>query len=70
MDELRWVGRLGMGYQLTHALLFVALGLPQHLYELLPITVLIIFAIFVMARLAQVRNSPSCVPAAWGPGEH
>ena len=52
VDELRWVGRLGMGYQLTHALLFVALGLPQHLYELLPITVLI-GTIFVMARLAQ-----------------
>ncbi len=52
VDELRWVGRLGSSYQLTHALLFVALGMPQHLYELLPISVLI-GTIFVMARLAQ-----------------
>ena len=52
VDELRWVGRTGLSYQLSHALLFVALGLPQHLYELLPITVLI-GTIFVMARLAQ-----------------
>ena len=27
VDELRWVGRLGANYQLTHALLFVALSL-------------------------------------------
>ncbi|MGD9774290.1 LPS export ABC transporter permease LptG [Diaphorobacter sp.] len=53
VDELRWVGRAGAsGYQLSHALLFIALSLPQHLYELLPITVLI-GTIFVMARLAQ-----------------
>ena len=53
VDELRWVGRAGAnGYQLSHAMLFVALSLPQHLYELLPITVLI-GTIFVMARLAQ-----------------
>jgi lipopolysaccharide export system permease protein len=47
VDELRWVGGWA-GYQLTHALLFVALGMPSHLYELLPITVLI-GTIFVMA---------------------
>ena len=52
VDELRWTGRAGLNYQLSQALLFVALGLPQHLYELLPITVLI-GTIFVMARLAQ-----------------
>jgi len=51
VDELRWVGRTA-GYQLSYAVLFVALGLPKHLYELLPITVLI-GTIFVMARLAQ-----------------
>ncbi|PWW46347.1 LPS export ABC transporter permease LptG [Melaminivora alkalimesophila] len=50
VDELRWVGR--GGYQLSHALVYVALSAPQHLYELLPITVLI-GTIFVMARLAQ-----------------
>ncbi|BCN38814.1 LPS export ABC transporter permease LptG [Alicycliphilus denitrificans] len=54
VDELRWIGNTGGsgGYRMSHALLFVALSLPQHLYELLPITVLI-GTIFVMARLAQ-----------------
>ena len=53
VDELRWVGRSPAGgYQLPQALLFVTLALPNHLYELLPITVLI-GTIFVMARLAQ-----------------
>ena len=51
VDELRSVGRKPT-YQLSHALLYVLLSLPQHVYELLPITVLI-GTIFVMARLAQ-----------------
>jgi lipopolysaccharide export system permease protein len=40
------------GYRLVHAVAFVALMLPSHLYELMPIAVLI-GTIFVMARLAQ-----------------
>ncbi len=51
VDELRYVGR-AQGYEVSHALLYVALGIPSHLYELLPITVLI-GTIFVMARFAQ-----------------
>jgi lipopolysaccharide export system permease protein len=51
VDELRYVGR-ALGYEVSHALLYVALGIPSHLYELLPITVLI-GTIFVMARFAQ-----------------
>lgn len=39
-------------YQIKHALLYVGLLIPNHLYELLPISVLI-GTIFVMARLAQ-----------------
>ena len=39
-------------YQIRHAMLYVALLVPNHLYELLPISVLI-GTIFVMARLAQ-----------------
>ena len=39
-------------YQIKHALLHVSLLIPNHLYELLPISVLI-GTIFVMARLAQ-----------------
>lgn len=58
IDELRYVGQSnGLGgadgvYQIRHALLYVAMLLPNHLYELLPISVLI-GSIFVMARLAQ-----------------
>ena len=39
-------------YRLTQALAYVTLLMPSHLYELLPIAVLI-GTIFVMARLAQ-----------------
>lgn len=53
VEELQSVARAGtVGYTVAHALLYVALMLPSHLYELLPITVLI-GTIFVMARLAQ-----------------
>ena len=52
VDELQSVGRNGNNYQLKHAFSYVLLGVPNHLYELLPITVLI-GTIFVMARLAQ-----------------
>lgn len=58
VDELQYLGKNnGLGaaagiYQLRHALLYVALLIPNHLYELLPISVLI-GTIFVMARLAQ-----------------
>jgi lipopolysaccharide export system permease protein len=57
MDELQHIGR-GTGlpgagvYELRHALFYSVLLLPNHLYELLPISVLI-GTIFVMARLAQ-----------------
>lgn len=58
VDELQYLGKSsGLGgdaniYQLRHALLYVALLIPNRLYELLPISVLI-GAIFVMTRLAQ-----------------
>ena len=56
VDELQYLGKNnGLGdsiYQLRHALLYVTLLVPNHLYELLPISVLI-GTIFVMARLAQ-----------------
>lgn len=53
VDELNAVGRYSAaGYRIAQALMFVALMIPSHLYELLPITVLI-GTIFVMARLAQ-----------------
>ncbi len=57
VDELQYLGKnnglVGEStYQIRHALLYVALLIPNHLYELLPISVLI-GSIFVMARLAQ-----------------
>ncbi len=54
LDEMGNVGRSvgGVTYTIWHALFSVALGLPKHLYELLPIAVLI-GSIFVMARFAQ-----------------
>jgi lipopolysaccharide export system permease protein len=54
VDQLPAIGRPGpgLGYQLPQAASYVALLIPNHLYELLPITVLI-GTIFVMTRMAQ-----------------
>jgi lipopolysaccharide export system permease protein len=53
VEEIESLGRYtATGYTLTHALTYVALLIPTHLYELMPIAVLI-GTIFVMARLAQ-----------------
>jgi lipopolysaccharide export system permease protein len=50
VDELSAVGT--QDYQLIHAFAYVALQMPGHLYELLPICVLI-GGVLVMARFAQ-----------------
>jgi lipopolysaccharide export system permease protein len=53
VEEMEALGRYAAsGYTLTQALSYVALLIPTHLYELMPIAVLI-GTIFVMARLAQ-----------------
>ena len=53
VEEIHSIGRHGaVEYQLVHALAYVTLMIPSHLYELLPIAVLI-GTIFVMARLAK-----------------
>lgn len=53
VDELQHISYLSSrGYRLEHALLVVSSKVPGHLYDLLPISVLI-GAIFVMARFAQ-----------------
>ena len=54
VDQLPAIGRAGASsrYRLPQAASYVALLIPNHLYELLPITVLI-GTIFVMTRLAQ-----------------
>lgn len=51
IDEVQSLGRIA-GYGIVQATAFVGLMIPSHLYELLPIAVLI-GTIFVMARLAQ-----------------
>ena len=52
VDELQGVSSSNGNYQLKHAFVYVLLLVPNHLYELMPITVLI-GTIFVMARFAQ-----------------
>ena len=53
VEELKAVNQIrALGYQIPQALVFVALMIPGHLYELLPITVLI-GSVFVMARFAK-----------------
>lgn len=51
LDQIRNIGK-SPGYSLQFAFLIVFFELPGHLYELLPITVLI-GTIFVMAKFAQ-----------------
>jgi lipopolysaccharide export system permease protein len=53
VEELKAVNQIrALGYQIPQALLFVGLMVPTHVYELLPITVLI-GSVFVMARFAK-----------------
>lgn len=53
VEELQAVGKIkAVGYQIPQALIYVALMIPSHVYELFPITVLI-GTIFVMSRLAR-----------------
>ncbi len=53
VDELQTVSRMSAaGYQMPQALMYVALMIPSHMYELFPISVLI-GTIFVMARMAR-----------------
>ncbi|GAA3992516.1 LPS export ABC transporter permease LptG [Comamonas faecalis] len=68
VDEMRRVARLGAQvYPVSHALLYVAMRQAQHVYELLPITVLI-GTIFVMARLAQSSEFTILRTSGLGPG--
>ena len=53
VDDLQHIGKsAAAGYTLGVSVFYVALQIPNHLYELLPIAVLI-GTIFVMARFAQ-----------------
>ena len=67
VEELPDVGKGVTPYRLTQALLYIALLVPNHLYELLPIAVLI-GTIFVMARLAQTSEYTILRTSGLGPG--
>jgi lipopolysaccharide export system permease protein len=64
VDELEGVGQRGR--TAWHAVLAALLEVPGHLYELMPIAVLI-GTIYALARWRSPPSSPSCAPAAWGP---
>ncbi len=72
VDELGQLGKSFGGstfgsYQVQHALLYVLLMAPNHLYELLPIAVLI-GSVFVMARFAQSSEFTILRTSGLGPG--
>ena len=72
VDELAQLGKSFGGsslgtYQVQHALLYVLLLTPNHLYELLPIAVLI-GSVFVMARFAQSSEFTILRTSGLGPG--
>ncbi|MDR2129196.1 MAG: LPS export ABC transporter permease LptG [Burkholderiaceae bacterium] len=68
LDQLDDVARYGkQGYTLGYALLHVVLLVPSHIYELLPIAVLI-GAIYVMARMAESSEFTILRTSGLGPG--
>ena len=68
VEELQNLGKLASeGYRFQHTLWIVALKIPAHLYDLLPISVLI-GSIFVMARLAQSSEFTILRTGGLGPG--
>ena len=65
VDELRDVGK--GGYTALHAALYSLLLMPGHLYELLPLAVLI-GSIYALARLAQSSQYTILRTSGLGPG--
>ena len=66
VDELGGIGKPGPAgvYMLTHALMYVGLLVPSHLYELMPISVLIGTVLSVWATASsstRVRVSTTIV---------
>ena len=66
VEQLQDIGGAG-GYTLGQALLYVGLRVPNHLYQLLPIAVLI-GSIYVMARLAESSEYTILRTSGLGPG--
>ena len=69
VDELNATSGLGaLGYTVAKAVVYVVLMIPNHLYELMPIAVLI-GTIFVMTRLAQSSEFTILRTSGLGPGQ-
>ena len=67
-DEMKWIGKgPNKGYAFEHAATYVLLMVPSHVYELLPITVLI-GTIFVMSKFAQSSEFTILRTSGMGPG--
>lgn len=67
VDEIQNLSRYAAsGYRLVHALAYVGLMVPSHLYELMPIAVLI-GTIFVMAKFAQTSQFTILRTSGLGP---
>jgi len=68
VEELRWAGRSGSdpGGHAMQALALVALRVPRHVYELLPIT-LLIGSVYALARLAQSSQFTIMRTSGMGP---
>lgn len=68
IGETRFINRTGVdSYGISDALLHMLLSAPMHLYELLPICVLI-GTVFVMARYAQTSQFTILRTGGLGPG--
>jgi lipopolysaccharide export system permease protein len=67
IDFVEELARLGDGYTALHAAAYSALELPGHLYELMPISVLI-GTIYTLARLAQSSEFTILRTSGLGPG--
>jgi len=61
VDELKNIGKNNSAYEFKHALMFVVLTVPSHLYELMPISVLI-GTILSWHGLLKALNSRYCEP--------
>jgi lipopolysaccharide export system permease protein len=59
--------RLRKGAPAWHGALLALYGLPTHLYDVFPITVLIGTVFSLTSDWRRPASSPSCAQAVWGP---
>jgi lipopolysaccharide export system permease protein len=67
VEEMKFVAQAkNLGYGYLQAVIYTLLLTPNHVYELLPITVLI-GTVFVLARMAQSSEFTILRTSGWGP---